>query len=98
MDRLISLFKEASDDARGRPPDLPRDAQPGLANQPLYFVQLMEYLRQQKREAELAADADGETFEAEGDDHGGYARDIAGCDIDEEDADMLIDSCAPAHR
>ena len=95
MDRLISLFREASDDARGRPPDLP--AEPGLGGQPIYFVQLMEYLRQQKREAELAADADGETFEAEGDDHGGYDRDVAGCEIDEEDADMLIGSCA-AHR
>jgi hypothetical protein len=105
MDRLISLFREASDDARARPPDLP--SEPGLGGQPVYFVQLMEYLRQQKREAELAAaDADGDCDGIEDDEvvvAGG--RDVIGCDfeieieIDEEDADMLIGSTyAAAHR
>ena len=92
MDRLISLFKEASDDARGRPPDLPPDGQPGLAGQqPLYFMQLMEYLRQQKAQAQRAADADED----------GGVGDIGGLDdqtvIFDEDADMLICSCN-AHR
>jgi hypothetical protein len=94
MERLISLFREASDDARGRPPDLPPDAQPGLGGQqPLYFVQLMEYLRQQKAEAERAADG--------GDDVDG--EDVRGFDdgdeaiLFDEDADMLIGAC-DAHR
>ena len=101
MDRLISLFREASNDARERLPgrqsddDDVGDAQPGLDVQPAYFVQLMEYLRQEKAKARRAAARAAIEDDA-------FAADDIDADYGERlaadgDEDMLIGAC-DAHR
>lgn len=59
MQRVISLFKEADDGYPG--PEIEQDEYGDAEQQPLYFVQLLNYLHEQKESDEtenLRAGAD----------------------------------------
>ena len=53
MERLISLFREPEGDGY-RSPDAPRPVEQAdlkvLSDEPIYFKQLLEYLRQEKEQ------------------------------------------------
>jgi hypothetical protein len=102
MDRLISLFREASegDDPRGRPPNPPAGDEPGLPEQPVYFLQLMDYLRERKEEAaEAAAEWDALIGgEDEGPADGGAGAPEGSDDAEYADVEPMAASCCGAHR
>ena len=63
MERLISLFREPEPDGGYQSPDAPpRQREPVqaslkvISDEPIYFQQLLEYLRQQKEQDKSGAD------------------------------------------
>jgi len=60
MERLISLFREPGPDEGYQSPSAPREAVQAslkvISDEPIYFQQLLEYLRQQKEQGKSGSD------------------------------------------
>ena len=56
MERLISLFREPDYDSPPAPQDEDEQRSPQADEEPVYFRQLLEYLRQRKQNASALDD------------------------------------------